>query len=61
MVVCSGGVHDICSDKTGTITVGRMIVKKVWIPVNAAFVPAGKRADYDIDRGQTYTVESGRE
>ncbi|PVG04086.1 hypothetical protein CPB86DRAFT_792829 [Serendipita vermifera] len=56
-----GGVHDICSDKTGTITVGRMIVKKVWIPVNAAFVRAGKRADYDIDRGQTYTVESGRD
>jgi hypothetical protein len=38
-----------------------MVVKKVWIPVNAAFVPAGARAEYDIDRGQMYTVESGRE
>lgn len=27
-----GGVNDICSDKTGTLTQGRMIAKKVWIP-----------------------------
>ncbi|EGW31410.1 uncharacterized protein SPAPADRAFT_67476 [Spathaspora passalidarum NRRL Y-27907] len=27
-----GGVDDICSDKTGTLTLGKMIAKKVWIP-----------------------------
>ncbi|OLN81008.1 Sodium transport ATPase 5-like protein 2 [Colletotrichum chlorophyti] len=27
-----GGVTNICSDKTGTITQGRMIVRKAWIP-----------------------------
>lgn len=27
-----GGINDICSDKTGTLTQGRMIAKKVWIP-----------------------------
>ncbi|KAL7800110.1 cation transporting ATPase [Trichoderma ceciliae] len=27
-----GGVTDICSDKTGTITQGRMIVRKAWLP-----------------------------
>lgn len=27
-----GGIDDICSDKTGTLTIGKMIVKKVWIP-----------------------------
>ncbi|PVG04087.1 putative Na+-transporting ATPase ENA-1 [Serendipita vermifera] len=56
-----GGVHNICSDKTGTITVGRMVLKKVWIPANAAFVPPGTRADYEVERGQTYVVESGRD
>lgn len=27
-----GGVSNICSDKTGTLTQGNMIVKKAWIP-----------------------------
>lgn len=27
-----GAVNDICSDKTGTLTQGKMIAKQVWIP-----------------------------
>lgn len=56
-----GGVHNICSDKTGTITLGRMVVKKVWVPVNTAFVTPGTRASYDTVNGQLYAVESGKE
>ncbi|EGW29917.1 Na+ ATPase [Spathaspora passalidarum NRRL Y-27907] len=32
-----GGVDDICSDKTGTLTLGKMIAKKLWIPSVGTF------------------------
>ncbi|TRM64769.1 potassium/sodium eff [Schizophyllum amplum] len=44
-----GGVTDICSDKTGTITLGRMVLKKAWIP--------GDMNDKE-DLGKSYSVET---
>lgn len=32
-----GAVTDICSDKTGTLTQGRMVVKKAWIPAKGTY------------------------
>ncbi|KAK6461966.1 P-type ATPase [Scheffersomyces coipomensis] len=32
-----GGINDICSDKTGTLTQGKMIAKKVWLPTVGTF------------------------
>ncbi|KAF3912596.1 hypothetical protein AA313_de0200491 [Arthrobotrys entomopaga] len=32
-----GGITDICSDKTGTLTQGKMIAKKAWIPSRGTY------------------------
>lgn len=32
-----GAVTDICSDKTGTLTQGRMVAKKCWIPARGTY------------------------
>ncbi|XWW93735.1 hypothetical protein V2A60_001671 [Cordyceps javanica] len=32
-----GGVTNVCSDKTGTITQGRMVVRKAWLPASGTY------------------------
>ncbi|KAI5863745.1 potassium/sodium eff [Durotheca rogersii] len=32
-----GAVTDICSDKTGTLTQGRMVVKECWVPTRGTY------------------------
>ncbi|KAM3566442.1 hypothetical protein ARSEF4850_000584 [Beauveria asiatica] len=32
-----GGVTNVCSDKTGTITQGRMVVRKAWLPATGTY------------------------
>lgn len=51
------GVENVCSDKTGTLTVGRMVVRKFWIP--AADARESESAPLDTARGQAYSFETG--
>ena len=51
------GVENVCSDKTGTLTVGRMVVRKFWVPVVDS--RANEDAPLDTATGQSYSFETG--
>lgn len=57
-----GGITNICSDKTGTLTQGAMIVKKVWLPkigiytVNNSMDP-NNPTQGDVTRGTAPTQQ----
>ncbi|ORX35135.1 putative calcium-transporting ATPase 3 [Kockovaella imperatae] len=51
------GVHNVCSDKTGTLTVGRMVVRKFWVPVLDSRPSAS--APVETKHGQAYSLETG--
>jgi magnesium-transporting ATPase (P-type) len=51
------GVENVCSDKTGTLTVGRMVVRKFWIP--AIDARPGETAPTNTQKGQAYSFETG--
>ncbi|WVR03068.1 potassium/sodium efflux P-type ATPase, fungal-type [Kwoniella sp. DSM 27419] len=51
------GVENVCSDKTGTLTVGRMVVRKFWVPV--LDYRANESAPLNSKRGQAYSFETG--
>jgi potassium/sodium efflux P-type ATPase len=46
-----GGVTNICSDKTGTLTQGAMIVKNVWLPPSAIYSVHGSSDPNDPYKG----------
>ncbi|KAI5949393.1 ENA1 [Candida jiufengensis] len=47
-----GGINDICSDKTGTLTLGKMIAKKVWIPNFGSFNVENSNEPYNHTIGE---------
>ncbi|KAL7419667.1 hypothetical protein Q5752_005581 [Cryptotrichosporon argae] len=50
------GVENVCSDKTGTLTVGRMVARTLWVPRRDAGPDA---AEINTRRGQAYSFEAG--
>lgn len=52
-----GGVTNICSDKTGTLTEGAMIVRKVWVPATHIYTVHESQSPSDPTKGRvTYSL-----
>ncbi|KAF2968589.1 hypothetical protein GQX73_g4962 [Xylaria multiplex] len=52
-----GGVTNICSDKTGTLTQGAMIVRKVWVPSKTIYTVQDSKHPSNPREGRVTVTE----
>ncbi|KAI0967654.1 hypothetical protein F4678DRAFT_239366 [Xylaria arbuscula] len=52
-----GGVTNICSDKTGTLTQGAMIVRKVWVPSKTIYTVQDSKHPNNPTEGRVTAAE----
>lgn len=52
-----GAVTDICSDKTGTLTQGKMVAKKCWIPSKGTYSVGESNEPHNPTVGDLYFTE----
>ncbi|OWB73161.1 hypothetical protein B5S31_g2894 [[Candida] boidinii] len=52
-----GAVNDVCSDKTGTLTQGRMIAKNVWIPCCGTFAVVDSNEPFNPTVGKVEYID----
>ncbi|MCO5590080.1 hypothetical protein L7F22_044049 [Adiantum nelumboides] len=52
-----GGITDICSDKTGTLTQGRMVVRKAWLPARGTYTVTETNEPFNPTLGEVYRNE----
>ncbi|KAI0433444.1 hypothetical protein F5Y09DRAFT_73844 [Xylaria sp. FL1042] len=53
-----GGVTNICSDKTGTLTQGAMIVRKVWVPSKTIYTVQDSKHPNNPTEGRVTVTEN---
>jgi P-type Na+/K+ transporter len=54
-----GAITDICSDKTGTLTQGKMVAKKCWIPCRGTYSVGTSKNPFDPTDGSfSHTMAS---
>ena len=54
-----GGVTNICSDKTGTLTQGKMITKRVWLRDGTSAIVNGSTHPFDPSSGNVSWTQNG--
>lgn len=56
-----GGVTNICSDKTGTLTQGAMIVRKVWVPSDVIYTVVDSKHPSNPTAGRVTVSQNTQE